>query len=289
MFRGPPKTGPGPIEYGIRQDLIMQTEITRRQHAIMEFIREHGSVQVDDLATYLQVTPQTIRRDLNQLYELELVQRVHGGAIIKDTVENLGYGARKILMADEKIEIAKLAASIIPNNSSLFINIGTTTEKVAECLTGHSGLLVITNNINVAGILWPIRGIDVMIAGGPIRQSDGGIVGPNTEEFIDKFKLDFAVIGCSALDENGEVCDYDLREVRVTQSIMRHARKVILVTDSMKTKRRAPVKVGNLSDIDIFVTDDGISHDLVELCRHREVDIQIADLSKTGNASKAGK
>lgn len=268
---------------------MMQTEITRRQHAIMEFIREHGSVQVDDLAIHLMVTPQTIRRDLNQLYELELVQRVHGGAIIKDTVENLGYGARKILMSDEKTEIARIAASIIPNNSSLFINIGTTTEKVSECLTNHNGLLVITNNINVASILWPIRGIEVMIAGGPVRRSDGGIVGPNTEEFIDKFKLDFAVIGCSALDENGDVCDYDLREVRVTQSIISHARTVILVTDSMKTKRSAPVKVGNLSDIDILATDDGISPDLIDLCRRREVDVHIADLSRTENQSRVGK
>ena len=266
----------------------MQTEITGRQRAIMEFIREHGSVQVDDLATHLQVTPQTIRRDLNQLYDLELIQRVHGGAVIKDTVENLGYRARKILMADEKIEIAKLAASIIPDNSSLFINIGTTTERVAEYLVDRKGLLVVTNNVNVASILWPIRGIEVMIAGGTIRQSDGGIVGPNTEEFVDKFKLDFAIIGCSAIDEVGEVCDYDLREVRVTQAIIRHARKVILVADSLKMKRSAPVKVGDLSDIDILVTDDDISSAFVEMCRHRGVAIEIAGVRNSENQPKAG-
>lgn len=256
----------------------------------MEFIREHGSVQVDDLAAHLQVTPQTIRRDLNHLYDLELVQRVHGGAVIKDTVENLGYGARKILMAEEKEAIAKLAASLISNNSSMFINIGTTTERVAEYLVDHKGLLVITNNINVASTLWPIRGIEVMIAGGTIRQSDGGIVGPSTEEFVDKFKLDFAVIGCSAIDENGEFCDYDLREVRITQSIIRHARKVILVTDSMKMQRRAPVKVGSLSDIDVLVTDAGVPAQFVELCRLNGIDPQVAETSKAraAEASEAG-
>jgi DeoR family glycerol-3-phosphate regulon repressor len=258
----------------------MQTEITRRQHSIMEFIREHGSVQVDDLASHLGVTPQTIRRDLNQLYDLELIQRVHGGAVIKDTVENLGYRARKILMADEKSEIARLTASIIPDNSSLFVNIGTTTERVAEYLIDRAGLLVITNNVNVASILWPMRGMEVMVAGGTIRQSDGGIVGPSTEEFIDKFKLDFAIIGCSAIDETGEVCDYDLREVRVTQTIIRHARKVILVADSLKMTRRAPVKVGNLSDIDILVTDDSVSREFVDLCRQKGVDIRIAEVPK---------
>ena len=254
----------------------------------MEFIREHGSVQVDDLAVFLQVTPQTIRRDLNHLYDLELVQRVHGGAVIKDTVENLGYGARKILMAEEKEAIAKLAASIITDNSSMFINIGTTTERVAEYLVRHKGLLVITNNINVASTLWPVRGIEVMIAGGTIRQSDGGIVGPSTEEFVDKFKLDFAVIGCSAIDENGEFCDYDLREVRITQSIIRHARKVILVTDSMKMQRRAPVKVGNLSDIDVLVTDNGVPAQFVELCRQHSIDLKVAATSKDKAVEEPG-
>ncbi len=256
----------------------MQVRISRRQRSIMEFIREHGSVQVDDLSEHLQVTPQTIRRDLNQLYDLELVQRIRGGAVIKKTIENLGYGARKILMADEKTEIAKLTAGIIPDNSSMFINLGTTTEQVAEYLVKRNSILVITNNINVASILWPCRNIEVMIAGGMIRHSDGGIVGTSTEEFIDRFKPDFAIIGCSAIDTTGEFLDYDLREVRVTQAIIRQARSVILVADSMKLKRSAPVKVGTLADIDILVTDDSISSEFTELCRENSVDLKIAKL-----------
>lgn len=254
----------------------MSIDISRRQHSIMEFIREHGSVQVDELSAHLQVTPQTIRRDLNQLYDLELVQRVHGGAVIKDNVENLGYGARKTLMAEEKTEIAKLAAEQIPDNSSLFINIGTTTEHVAEYLADHKGMLVVTNNINVASTLWPCRSIEVMIAGGTIRQKDGGIVGSSTEEFIERFKVDFAIIGCSAIEADGEFLDYDLREVRVTQAIIRRARSVILVTDSLKFERRAPVRIGYLSEIDMLVTDEGISDEAIELCRSMNVNVKIA-------------
>lgn len=267
----------------------MPAEITGRQRAIMEFIREHGSVQVDDLSAHLRVTPQTIRRDLNQLYDLELVQRVHGGAVIKDTEINLGYGARKLLMAREKSEIARMAAEIVPDNSSLFINIGTTTERVAEHLINRNGLLVITNNINVASTLWPSRGLEVMIAGGTIRQSDGGIVGASTEDFIDSFKLDYAVIGCSAIDETGEFCDYDLREVRVTQCIIRHARAVILVTDSMKFQRSAPVSVGTLDDIDILVTDDRVSDKFVEVCRQHDVMVKIAQTEEGGNKNRGSK
>jgi DeoR family glycerol-3-phosphate regulon repressor len=254
----------------------MQANISRRQRSIMDFIRERGSVQVDELSTYLQVTPQTIRRDLNRLYELELVQRVHGGAVIKDSVENLGYGARKILMAAEKAEIARLTAKRIPDNSSTYINIGTTTERVAEFLVDHSDMLVITNNINVASTLWPSRGVEVMIAGGTVRRADGGIVGSSTEEFINKFKLDYAVIGCSAIDDSGEFYDYDLREVRVTQSMIRHARSVIMVTDSTKLERSASVIVGNLADIDTLVIDDCISDGFIGLCRQNDVQVKIA-------------
>ncbi len=254
----------------------MAADISRRQQAIMHFIRQHGSVQVDQLSEHLKVTPQTIRRDLNQMYVLDLIQRVHGGAVIKDHVENLGYGARKGLMAEEKSEIAKRAAELIPDNSSLFINIGTTTERVAEYLRDGNGMLVITNNINVASMLWPCRGLDVMIAGGTIRKTDGGIVGSSTEEFINNFRVDYAIIGCSAIDDDGEFFDFDLREVRVAQAIIRRARSVILVTDSMKFDRQAPIRIGDLSEVDILVTDEGISSEAIELCREHKVKLEIA-------------
>ncbi|MCP4431063.1 MAG: DeoR/GlpR transcriptional regulator [Gammaproteobacteria bacterium] len=254
----------------------MAVDINRRQQAIMHFIRQHGSVQVDQLSEHLQVTPQTIRRDLNQMYDLNLIQRVHGGAVIMDHVENLGYGARKGLMVEEKSEIAKRAAELIPDNSSLFINIGTTTERVAEYLRDGHGMLVITNNINVASLLWPCRGVEVMIAGGTIRQADGGIVGSSTEEFIDQFRVDYAIIGCSAIDDDGEFFDFDLREVRVTQAIIRRARSVILVTDSMKFDRQAPVRVGDLSEVEMLVTDEGINSEAMQLCREHKVKLEIA-------------
>ncbi len=259
----------------------MSIEISRRQHLILDYIREHGSVQVDQLSTHLKVTPQTIRRDLNRLYERELVQRGHGGAVVKDSVENLGYGARKILMTEEKSDIARCAAELLPDNSSLFINIGTTTERVAEYLYGRKGMLVITNNVNVAGMLWPAPGIDVMITGGVVRRSDGGIIGSSAEEFIDNFKVDYAIIGCSAIDEDGDVFDYDLREVRVTRSIIAHARSVILVADSLKFERRAPIRVGALSDIETLVTDSGIPENARQLCQQHGVQLEVIDHSNT--------
>ena len=114
---------------------------------IVDWLREKGRVTVEDLATHFTVTPQTIRRDLNDLSDAQMVVRVHGGAIVSSGVVNLAYDARKMLAGPHKKLIGEAAARVIPDHSSVFINIGTTTEEVARALAGHSGLLVITNNL----------------------------------------------------------------------------------------------------------------------------------------------
>ncbi|WP_075216222.1 DeoR/GlpR family DNA-binding transcription regulator [Mongoliimonas terrestris] len=226
-----------------------------RQHAILDLAKQIGRVTVDDLSSRFDVTPQTIRKDLNELCEQRLLARVHGGAILASGVENVGYDARRQIASREKAAIGRAAAAMIPNDASLFINIGTTTEAVAQALLQHTGLMVITNNINVANIMRPYPKIEVVIAGGVVRRADGGIVGEAAVDFIRQFKVDFAIVGTSAIDEDGSLLDYDFREVKVAQAIMANARHVILVTDSTKFDRTAPVRIGTVDQVDTFVTD----------------------------------
>ena len=94
-----------------------------------------------------------------------------------------------------------------------------------------------------------------VIAGGVVRGSDGGIVGEAASDFIRQFKVDFAVIGASAIDADGALLDYDFREVRVAQAIIANARHVILVCDGSKFGRAAPVRIGHLNQVATFVTD----------------------------------
>jgi DeoR family glycerol-3-phosphate regulon repressor len=242
-------------------------DLNLRREEILAIAREQGRVSVDDLAGRFGVTPQTIRKDLNELCDQRLLSRVHGGAIIASGVENVGYEARRFIAQDEKRAIGAAAARLIPNNASLFINIGTTTEEVARALLDHEGLLVITNNINVATILYRHPRIEVIVAGGPVRRADGGIVGGAAVDFIRQFKVDHAVIGTSAIDGEGALLDYDYREVRVSQAIMGNARQVILVSDRLKLERSAPVRIGHLSEIDVFVTDRLVSGPVADICR----------------------
>ena len=178
---------------------VKAANLNPRQKEILNHARIRGEVQVEQLAETFNVTPQTIRRDLNQLRELGLLHRVHGGAIVHDGVSNLGYEARRRLSSGEKEAIAHCAAQLIPDDTSLFINIGTTTEQVARHLVNRVGLLVITNNINVVNTLRECETIQVMTAGGIVRREDGGIVGDATVDFIAQFKVDFAVVGASAI------------------------------------------------------------------------------------------
>lgn len=250
---------------------------TPRQSDIVGLARTEGRVSVDDLAERFNVTPQTIRKDLNDLCESGVLQRFHGGAVLANGVANFGYEARRGLATDEKRRIGLKAASLIPDNASLLINIGTTTEQVAMALRNHSGLMVITNNMHVANILRGYEAIEIIVAGGVVRHSDGGIVGEPAVDFIRQFKADYAIIGTSALDEDGALLDYDYREVKVAKAIMDCARKSILVADSMKLERTAPVRIGHLSELDYFVTDVAPPPRLRDICRDNDVQIEIAD------------
>lgn len=229
--------------------------LSPRQEEIVALAKAEGKVLVDELAARFSVTPQTIRKDLNDLCDSRALTRVHGGAVFPSGNENVKYEARRAIAAAEKQAIGETAAGLIPGNSSLFINIGTTTEAVGEALADHQELMVITNNINVANRLRLSPGIEVVIAGGVVRRSDGGIVGEAAVDFIRQFKVDFAVIGVSAIDEDGALLDFDFREVKVAQAIISNARHVILVSDSSKFERTAPVRIGHISQVHTFITD----------------------------------
>lgn len=248
-----------------------------RQIDILEIARRDGRVEVESLAEHFGVTPQTIRKDLNELCDLEKLQRVHGGAVFPSNTVNLAYQSRRELASGGKARIAQAVADLVPNNSSVILNIGTTTEQVAYALRHHEGLLAITNNLNVAFILSEAEGAEVVVTGGMVRKSDRGIVGAAAIDLLRQFKVDFAIIGSSAIDEQGELLDFDYREVRVSQVIIEQARKTILVADTMKFQRRAPVQIGRLEDMDIFVTDAPPPRGIANMCRDANVRLIVAD------------
>ncbi len=237
-----------------------------RQTGILEIARSEGRVVVEDMAQRFDVTLQTIRRDLTDLAEAGHLERIHGGAVPRTGVANIGYEARRRMNDAAKTAIARACAAMIPDNSSMILNLGTTTEAVARALMHHSNITVVTNNMNVANILVANPGCEIMVAGGALRRSDGGLVGELTTQFFEQFKVDYAIIGTSALDRDGDLLDYDLAEVRVSRAIIGQARKTFLVTDCTKLDRSAPARIASLSEVDTVFIDQALPGTLMQSC-----------------------
>ena len=261
-------------------------KLNKRQRDILSLAEDEGYVSVESLAETFSVTQQTIRSDINNFCDQELLTRAHGGAFYSKA-HNFAYKSRKSLASDEKKEIADAVAAIIPNNSSIVLgNIystksGTTTELVAESLYLHQGLKVITNDINIVNIFVQFDNAEVWLAGGKVRNLDSAVIGINTADFIKQFKVDYAVVGVSAIDNDGALMDFDYEEVQVSKAIFNHCRKLILVADNFKFDSTAPMLIGNISEVDILVTNIQPPLEIIDLCNSNNIEIVVASNSNS--------
>jgi DeoR family glycerol-3-phosphate regulon repressor len=247
----------------------------KRQEALVKLVQSKGFVAIDELVSHFKVTPQTIRRDLNILAEAGSVVRHHGGVESISTTANAPYQARKILNLSAKERIAQEIVKMIPNGSSLFINIGTTTETIAKALLNHQDLNIVTNNIHVATLLSAKEDFTVIVAAGEVRHKDGGIIGEATCDFISQFQMDFGIIGISGISNDGSLLDFDFREVKVAQAIIENSDQVILAADHSKFGRGAMVKQGNVAQVDHLFTDQAVPSQLAEVLQNNQVQTHI--------------
>lgn len=250
-----------------------------RQLTLLKVVQSQGSVTVEQLAETLGVTLQTVRRDVQRLADEGLLARFHGGVRVpSSTIENIAHQQRENLNAEGKQRIARAVAASVPNDCSLILNIGTTTEAIAKALLYHTGLRVITNNLNVAAILSANPQCEVIAVGGVVRGRDRGIVGEAAVDFIRQFKVDIALIGISGIESDGSLRDYDYREVKVSQTIISHAREVWLAADSSKFNRPAMVEVAKLSQIDRLFTDAPPPEPFPSLMTEAQVRCEVAPI-----------
>jgi DeoR family glycerol-3-phosphate regulon repressor len=226
-----------------------------RQQTLVQLARESGYVTVDELVERLEVTHQTVRRDINLLCEEGILSRFHGGAAYRSSVTNLPYEARRDSMSDEKAAIARAVAADIPDHSSVFIDIGTTAEAVAAALMSRNGLRVVTNNINVVNMLAKKEDFELVICGGSVRNRDLAVVGQTATEFVNRFHVDYAIIGVVAIATDGSVLDFSVDEQALTQAIIGSSRHSFVVADHTKYGRLAMAKVAHLSQVTAIYTD----------------------------------
>jgi DeoR family glycerol-3-phosphate regulon repressor len=252
-------------------------QISRHQQ-IVELVKTQGYVSTDELVEKFDVSPQTIRRDLNELADSNQIRRYHGGATIPLSSENTSYNTRKTLNFNEKDIIADEVVKYIPDGSTLFIDIGTTPEAIARALhKNHKQLSVVTNNINVATILLTNPEIKVILAGGEVRNKDGGIMGEATLDFVKQFRLDFGILGISGIDFDGSLLDFDYHEVRVKQAIIENSRSIFIAVDHSKFGRNSMVKLGNINQAHMVFTNQQPPKEIQSILKGADITLEVID------------
>lgn len=247
----------------------------QRHSAIIDLVQHHGYVSTEELVSHFSVSPQTIRRDLNELADQHKIHRHHGGAALLSSAENSAWQDRKRMFSEAKGRIARRVASCIPDGATLFIDIGTTPEAVAYALMHHNNLRIVTNNLNVAVLLRAKADFRLILAGGEVRTRDGGIVGEATLDFISQFRLDFGILGISGIDSDGSLLDFDYHEVRTKRAIIENSRSVMLVTDHSKFGRNAMVNLGNIDMVNYLFTDQSPPSGVMAAMHHSGVQLEL--------------
>lgn len=248
-------------------------QLTDRQARIVDFLTSSGgTLSSSELTGHFEVSVQTIRKDLNELSDLGVVRRVHGGITLPTQSRNLSYTNRQVINLDEKKHIARLAAAYVPDGASLFLGIGTTPQQIAEELTARASLHVITNNLNAALALCRNPNIETYIVGGRVRPTDEDVVGEDATTQFRNFQVNFGICGVGGISDTGNLLDFSPEESHLSKAIRENCETRILVADHHKFTRSAPVKSGHLSDIDVLLTDS-VSPELAALCADAEVDV----------------
>ena len=228
-----------------------------RHQAILYAVMRQGYVSIESLAEELGVSSQTIRRDISELDRTGMLERRPGGASCRTTILNSTYDARQVEDFKDKERIARTIAEYIPDNSSIFLTLGTTVEVIAYALLERSGLMVITNNVVAALTLNKKTDFEVVLASGYMRKSSNGLVGESTIEFVNGFQCDYVITSTGGISEADGSLDYHTADVSVAQCMMRNANKVLLAASRSKIGQ-AVVRSGPLKTVDVLFTNSPV-------------------------------
>jgi len=226
-----------------------------RQTSILQEVTERGSCSVNELAERLEVSDETIRRDLKPLIRDGVLHKVHGGVTLPDLYREPGFLNRMLSEAIEKQAIARAAAALVADGETLMLDTGSTTAYVARALQGHRDLLVVTNSVDIARSLATRNGNRVFMAGGLLRADDGAALGPSAISFVEQFRVKTAILSIAAIDAEEGLMNHHLEEAEFSRVVVERAERIVVVADHSKFGRRALIHVLPLARIDFLVTD----------------------------------
>lgn len=247
-----------------------------RQSKILSMLKTKNKLLVNDLCAVFSVSPATIRNDLNDLEKQGLLKRTHGGAIpaLKIGFEQNSM-QKDFTHQEEKNLIAMKASELVENGDTIALDTGSTTYCLAQKLTDKKNLTVVTTDIRIASLLENLPNITIILAGGKVRSTFSCTVGSITNSILRSLHVDKTFIATNSVNPFGELCTPDIEQAEVKKSLIAMGTQVILMTDSSKFGTHSFSKFGNLSDVDILVTDSAPDHSFEKLIREQNLEIEV--------------
>ncbi len=239
---------------------MIKSIIMERYNAIIRELEIKNKIGVAELALKLNVTPETIRKDLSALEEKKKLRRIHGGAIqyfgvIKEPHFNKKVGS----FHHQKKMIGEAAATFIMDGDLVALDVGTTTFQIASAIKDVKNVTIVTNSLAAAELLnnrIENRLFDgkVIVLGGTTNPLQRSISGSITNKLLEQFYFDKAFISCGGVSKDG-ICDFNVEEATASSIMMKRSRQIFVVADSSKLNQRALFHIGSFSTIDCLITD----------------------------------
>ena len=234
---------------------MISLKASRREQQIIGLLESRGEISVNELSEILDVSLSTLRKQLAVMQRNGLVIRTYGGVMSVNRVPDETFDSKLHKNTAEKRRISEKARSMVPSGVSIALGSGTTCYGLANLLDDLPRGVVYTNSMQAADYLSRCSGLEVHISGGIIRSHTGTIIGNEVAEYFRSLKeVDYAFIGCDAIDSNGDVYSENLSVATVEKTILMSARHKYILCDSSKLGKRAVAHITNLGVVDGLIT-----------------------------------
>ena len=245
-----------------------------RRVRIGELLARKGSVRVNELSRLFRVTEVTVRSDLDAMAREGLLVRDRGGAIAHTSTSlSTAFEKRALEHAEQKRQIGKAAAAMVENGETIILDAGSTVMEMARNLGEQKSFTVVTTALNIAAQVGALPKVHVLVAGGFLSPETISTVGAITERELERLTVDKLFLSTQAFDAETGLTDVSLDVARVKAAMIRSARRTILLADSSKWGNSTFAKIASLAEIDIIITDDGLSEKARKAIRRFEIDL----------------
>lgn len=260
--------------------------VPERQRHLVDTVNDRGFVRVDELCALLNVSPATIRRDLEALEERRELRRVHGGAMsVGNRVIEPTFDDKTVLASGEKRSIAACATDLVEAGDSIYLDGGSTILELARQLRNRKDITIVTNSLRAAAELSQ-GGPKLILIGGQLRRRSQTMVGTLTRQVIGEIHLDKAFMGTIGLTFKEGMTTTDEDEAFTKRLVMHHADKVILLADSTKLGKVAFARAGEVADLDALITDEGIDAAFAADLREKDLEITVTGIAESANSNQ---